>query len=233
VEASSSYPILYGPHCLKTNGESPTKQFTCSVLKEINTTFIKNLPKPIFNLLNPSTELSDIYAQAIRLAFHDAGEVDLTDPSDQLGPDGCLSASPDSKGIIENTSYVNTFIEPLWQDNCEYLTRADFWALIGKLAVESSAKPVGIISGGYITIPYQYGRKDNKQCSLMNARLPDGQEGFHGPNGLEEVFIKRMGLSWDDVGKMLKCDNIVVVIIFPMKIYKDHSTQSYSNILLL
>ena len=177
------------------------------------------------NILNPSTKLSDIYAQAIRLAFHDAGEVDLTDSSDQLGPDGCLSASPDSKGIIESTSYVYTLIEPLWQDYCEYLTRADFWALIGKLAVESSAKPVDNIPGGYITIPYQYGRKDNKQCSLMTGRLPDGQEGFHGPNGLEEVFIKRMGLSWDDVGKMFMILVASLVIIFPNKIYVEYTTQ--------
>ena len=204
---------------MKTNGAPPTKQFNCLVLKEINTTFIKKLPDTdatLINLINPATNLSDIYAQAIRLAFHDAGEVDLTDPFDQLGSDGCLSASPDSKGIIESTSYVHTLIEPLWQNYCEYLTRADFWALIGKLAVESSAKPVGIIPGGYITIPYQYGRKDNKQCPLTNARLPDGQEGYHGPNGLEEVFIKRMGLSWDDIGKMLMMMMMMMVMMMVM-----------------
>jgi len=59
----------------------------------------------------------------------------------------------------------------------------------------------------------------------MTGRLPDGQEGFHGPNGLEEVFIKRMGLSWDDVGKMLMILVASLVIIFPNKIYVEYTTQ--------
>lgn len=209
-----SNPILNGPYCVKTNGGEPTKQFNCEVLKSINASFIEQfpsgtLPDENFNTkeyLSNIVTLSSIYGQAIRLAFHDAGEVDLTDPLDQLGSDGCLSADPGSHGIIESTSYVYTLIEPLWQDNCEYLTRADFWVLIGKLSSELAAKPYLTQPGEYITIPYQYGRKDNKQCNLGGIgepkhRLPSGQQGFHGSNGLEAVFIQRMGLSMDDVGK--------------------------------
>lgn len=208
---------MNGPYCVKTNGGEPTKQFNCEILQAINSSFIEQfpsgtLPGENFNtkdfLLN-IVKLSSIYGQAIRLAFHDAGEVDLTtDSSDQLGSDGCLSNDPGSNGIIESTSYVYTLIEPLWQNYCEYLTRADFWVLIGKFASELSAKPYSNTHkfGEFITIPYQYGRKDNKQCNLGGLdepkyRLPSGQQGFHGSNGLEAVFIQRMGLTMDDVGK--------------------------------
>jgi hypothetical protein len=214
---------------MKTNGGEPTKEFNCEVLKAIKASFIEKFPAGTvpgenFNVeefLTNALALSSIYGQAIRLAFHDAGEVDLTDPSDQLGSDGCLSADPGNKGIIESTSYVYTLIEPLWQDNCDYLTRADFWALIGKLASEISAKPVDIINlpGEYITIPYQYGRKDNKQCNLGGPgepkhRLPSGQEGFHGYNGFEAVFLQRMGLTMDDVGM-----KIYILCIFCCSVY--------------
>lgn len=195
---------------MKTNGGEPTKEFNCDVFRAIKASFIEKLPTGTvpgenFNVkeyLTNALALSSIYGQAIRLAFHDAGEVDLTDPSDQLGSDGCLSADPGNKGIIESTSYVYTLIEPLWQDNCEYLTRADFWALIGKLAVESAAKPTSNFpEGDNIIIPYKYGRTDNKKCHITTSRLPDAQQGYHGPNGLDAVFIKRMGLTLDDVGK--------------------------------
>jgi len=221
---------------MKTNGGEPTKEFNCDVFRAIKASFIEKLPTGTvpgenFNVkeyLTNALALSSIYGQAIRLAFHDAGEVDLTDPSDQLGSDGCLSADPGNKGIIESTSYVYTLIEPLWQDTCEYLTRADFWALIGKLASEISAKPVDILNlpGEYISIPYQYGRKDNKQCNLGGPgepqhRLPSGQEGFHGSNGFEAVFLQRMGLTMDDVGMKtyIYIYYVYVVLSIYIKIY--------------
>jgi len=191
-------PILTGPYCMKTHGGGVTKQFNCNILKTIKAEFIAKLP--IYDENN--TALSDTYGQSIRLAFHDAGEIDLSNPSDKLGPDGCLSSDPESNGITERTSVVYTFIEPFWQEYCEYLTRADFWALIGKLAVESAAKPTSNFpEGDNIIIPYKYGRTDNKKCHITTSRLPDAQQGYHGPNGLDAVFIKRMGLTLDDVGK--------------------------------
>ena len=58
--------------------------------------------------------MSNLFGPALRLAWHDAGETNINAP-DLLGPDGCLSSSSDNAGLVEATSVVYTFIEPLWQ----------------------------------------------------------------------------------------------------------------------
>ena len=65
--------------------------------------------------------------------------------------------------------------------------------MIGKLVVEKAADDK-------INIPYQYGRKDNLECSAGRERLPNAQLGFEGENGIIQVFVNRMGLTLDDAG---------------------------------
>jgi catalase (peroxidase I) len=135
---------------------------------------------------------SNLFGGAVRLAFHDAGEVDLT-ASDTAGPDGCLSTADDNAGLLESTSVVTSIIEPMWQTYCDQISRADFWALIGKLAVEAS-EPTKAIS-----IPYYYGRTDNSACEAGHGRLP-GSEGT--VSDMSKVFVTRMGMSMTDVGEL-------------------------------
>jgi len=54
---------------------------------------------------NNPLALSDIFGQSIRLAFHDAGEIDLTNSTDFMGPDGCISNTRPNSGLFETTSY--------------------------------------------------------------------------------------------------------------------------------
>jgi catalase (peroxidase I) len=142
---------------------------------------------------NDELALSDIYAQPLRLVFHDAGEVNLANPHDSMGSDGCLSDAPDNKGLFEAESLVYSLLDPIWQDYCDSISRADFWVLIGKLAVEKAADDK-------INIPFQYGRKDNLECSAGRGRLPNAQQGFEGDNGIIQVFVNRMGLTLSDAG---------------------------------
>ena len=137
--------------------------------------------------------LSDLYGKAVRLAFHDAGEVDLTKPTDTMGPDGCLSSSGDNAGLVEPTSPVVTILEPIWQQYCDKISRADFWALFAKLVVEYTAKT----ATDSISINYQYGRKDKTNCEAGSGRLPNAQDGL---NAINQVFVKQMGLTIDDAG---------------------------------
>ena len=102
-----------------------------------------------------------------------------------------MSDDPESKGLLEAESLVNSLLDPIWQEYCDSISRADFWVLIGKLVVEKAA---------LINIPYQYGRKDNLECSAGKGRLPSAQQGFEGDNGIIQVFVKRMGLTLDDAG---------------------------------
>ena len=92
---------------------------------------------------------------------------------------------------LSNLHHVTTLLEPIWQSYCGSISRADFWALIGKLAVEK-ADPTQTIN-----IPYQYGRVDNADCSLGAGRLPNAQLGL---SGLSQSFVTKLGLTLNDAG---------------------------------
>ena len=112
VPTSSSSSITVStpsrPFCIKTNGEVPvyTTAGVCAAYHGIKNAFYSELPTDPF-------VLSDIYGQSIRLAFHDAAEADVTNTNDLMGPDGCISNSEDSNGLIQPTSYVTTFLDVL------------------------------------------------------------------------------------------------------------------------
>lgn len=106
--------------CLKTNGETPaeSKANICSAYNSLTEEFETHLPS------NDDFSLSDLLGASIRLAFHDAGEVDISS-GDLMGSDGCLSNSRDNAGLIEASSPVQTILEPLFQKYCDKISRAD------------------------------------------------------------------------------------------------------------
>ena len=133
---------------------------------------------------------------AVRLAFHDAGEVDLNavNGTDILGSDGCLSNSDANAGLIEPNSLVNTVIEPAWQSVCDRISRADFWVLYAILILQR-AEPTGVM-----TIPFQYGRRDSHSCEAGASRLPNAQLGL---DEFMRVFVTQMGLTMHDAVVLL------------------------------
>lgn len=93
--------------------------------------------------------------------------------------------------MTEATSLVNTVIEPIWQQYCDQISRADFWVLFSKMCAEA-ADPSGLLN-----ISFQWGRKDNAVC-VDNHRMPSAQ------GGLEEitrVYVTQMGLTLQDACK--------------------------------
>ena len=200
--SSPSYPTSTSsnPFCVKTDGLPPklsTKGIQ-TAFKAIKTLFYGQLPAdPLL--------LSDIFGQSIRLAFHDAAEIDLTNSTDSMGPDGCISNTAPNLGLFETTSIVMTLLEPLWQKYCDLISRGDFWALIGKLSVEK-ADPTGTMN-----IPYYYGRVDKADCALpgddsLLFRPPNPLAGLNTAFGLGLVhsFVNRMGLTVDDLGIIIE-----------------------------
>ena len=176
---------------MKTNGATLTssKAGTCSAYKFLNSTALPS----VVNSFTNTIDLAHFYGASLRLAFHDAGEVDIT-KTDLLGPDGCLqNVNTDNAGLLEITSPVFATIEPLWQQVCDQITRADFWALLGKAVVEKAA---GKVAGkNAISINYQFGRKDNAVCSAGAGRLPSAQGGS---STIQQVFVTQMGLTMND-----------------------------------
>ena len=171
--------------CAKSNGATPdlSDANICSVYLSVKKDFEALIPDSEF-------ERANLYGAAVRLAFHDAGEIDINS-SDTMGPDGCLSSSSDNAGLVEETSLVNTVIEPLWQNYCDKISRADFWVLFAKLSMEYSDPTKSI------KLDYQYGRQDKTVCEIESDRLPDAQ---YGMDMIEQVFVKQMGLTLEDAG---------------------------------
>lgn len=172
--------------CKKTNFHHviSTARGICSAHKSIHSAMD-------YLLDTGSLQRSDLYAQAVRLAFHDAGEVDIrtTRCEDDFGSDGCLS-SQGSAGLIEKEAFSNVFIEPIWQSICDRISRADFWALFGTIAVERAARHA-------ISLTFQYGRRDKLHCEGGAGRLPSAQGGLE---ELQRIFVEQMGLTMNDAG---------------------------------
>jgi len=88
---------------------------------------------------------------------------------------------------------VDSLFEPIYQRYCDSISRADFWALLGWLAINLS-------SNGAIPISFQYGRKDAVNCEVPRTRLPSAQKNI---KHIEEVFTAQMGLTLSDAVTLL------------------------------
>jgi hypothetical protein len=139
------------------------------------------------------TPKSVIFGSVIRLAFHDAGKVDMTKPNDKLGPDGCLSNDGSSDGLTEPNCITQLYLEPMYQLVCDRISRADFWILLSKLVLEQAISPPMAVS-------YEFGRRDNVQCEAGGGRLPSAEGDL---SEFRRVFVTQMGLSMADAGKLL------------------------------
>ena len=138
---------------------------------------------------------------SLRLAFHYAGEIDITQ-ADKLGPDGCLSNTAENAGLIPfgrvTSTIVDELFEPIFQQYCDTISRADFWAMIGWLSIN-------IASAGGIALQYQYGRIDAVTCPVPSTRLPSAQLGR---SSINKVFQTQMGLTLVDAVTLIGAHTI-------------------------
>jgi len=141
---------------------------------------------------------SQLFGASLRLAFHDAGEIDLPLVDDRLGPDGCLSSAGYNSGLIEADEEVNSIIEVSWQQFCTRISRADFWALWGKLTAE-------LASGQQVALDYFYGRVDNRRCDEGKGRLP---RALLGMAHIKAIFVGQMGLTMHDAVALMGAHSV-------------------------
>lgn len=184
---------LPNPQCMSGPLVSVTPTQLCGVVTSI---------KQQFGVLMKSADnkfKSRLFGASLRLCFHDAGEVLLTDSTDRLGMDGCLqTVNRDNSGLIEQDQIVNTFLEPIWQQHCSSISRADFWALWGKLVIELSASiPV--------SVDFYFGRFDNTDCSAGAGRLPMASGLL---DEVHRVFVVQMGLTLEDAVTLIGAHTI-------------------------
>ena len=182
--------------CLKLSGNPlvATAAGTCSAYKSIFAEFSALVASTGAYSDTNAIAQSNLFGQAIRLVFHDAGEIDVTQAADLMGSDGCLSNTSANKGLIEATSLVLSVLEPMWQRYCDQMSRADFWVLFATLSMQR-ADPTHSLS-----IPFQFGRVDSAACSAGANRLPEPQNGAH---AIQQVFLTQMGLSLAETSECL------------------------------
>jgi len=190
---TSSSSGLSNPQCLAGFPLTPiSNALMCQLTTDIKNSFLALMAKYDSTPATAKSMKSALFGPALRLAFHDAGEVLMTNTNDKLGPDGCLSKSSDHAGLIEATSAVVTLIEPEWQKFCSRgISRADFWALYGKLVVEYASAPEVTVS-----IPFYYGRKDATTCDAGAGRMPQGSTSTF--SSTLSFFTSNMGLTTND-----------------------------------
>ena len=178
-------------HCKITNGVAATasRQSICKSFSNIKL----QLQSLIQTNINNGAFLSDLFGKAVRITFHDAVEIDINKPTDKMGPDGCFSSNSDNAGLAEDDSKIVTILEPIWQQFCDQISRADFWVLFAKLVVEMSDPT------GKIFVPFQWGRKDATDCSAGFGRTPDAEGGNQ---TLYDTFVTQMGLSMNDAATL-------------------------------
>lgn len=162
----------------------PNKAAVCDAFTSVKDEF-NNLVKVTYDDLDPVQ--TDLLAQALRLGFHDAGEYDKN-TLDRMGPDGCLSHTQDNINMHDPEAFTQTVFEAMWQKNCDKISRADFYALIAKVAVEYADRT------GSLYIRYQYGRHDNTNCSEGAGRLPGAELGLQ----QQMLYYERLGLTKAD-----------------------------------
>ena len=134
--------------------------------------------------------LGDLVGVVLRLSFHDAVEFDRNQ-ADALGVDGCVDLNhPDNNGLAPVIATLNEAHAPF----CNIISRADFWVLAAKVAVESTS-----VEPGY-TLPFRFGRRDAATCSYPGGRLPGAELGIE---EIERVFVGQMGLTVRDAAALL------------------------------
>jgi hypothetical protein len=178
--------------CKKTNfiAHRHGRQGTCSAYKAIAQAFQVILPSK-----GEVLRQSRLFGPIVRVAFHDAAEIDITQPRDDLGPDGCLSQVQANAGLIETTSLISFLLDPIWQNVCDRISLADFWVMLANMVLDEA-------TNGGLKLGFYYGRIDKVECTVGAAgRLPRADRSAL---ELQRVFMEHMGLSLSEAGWLIR-----------------------------
>eukprot|EP01038_Epipyxis_sp_PR26KG_P006766 gene6766-9267_t len=188
ISPSSDWLIF--PVCSKGNLLFPvTASNICYVKSQLSAAINTK-----YNSLNTANEKAHFLSVGVRIAWHDAAEYDMNS-NDLAGPDGCFSNRHQNKGLWENDSPIITFLEPFYQNYCDKISRADLWALFGKLCAEKAST-----NSNSLNINFQFGRVDRLSCQDGYGRIASAQGNL---DTVTDIFINRLGLTLIDAVALL------------------------------
>lgn len=213
---------LSNPFCQSTNGAPPSTVPDCTTLAAIEAAWLAALN----NLPNPSKERNALVGAVVRLAFHDAGEFDGRFPaesasfgsnnrplSERYGADGCLTEAGDHAGLHGAFDEVNLILEPIWQNFCDKITRADFWVVVASFALFGADTTNRLRDHPQAFMPIQVGRADSCNCDAgQHLRDADGvldtnthrmPVATRGIDTIQRVFVDQMGMTLQQATALL------------------------------
>ncbi|KAL7553883.1 hypothetical protein ACHAWF_017225 [Thalassiosira exigua] len=150
---------------------------------------INNIQKSIRDI----KERSHFLGGTLRLAAHDHMDFDPR-KSPAMGADGCFDVHHPNNAGLETMWCKECSLRELYRRNYSHMSRADFW-------ISAANAVIRIASDGELDLKsdFVWGRRDRDSCRGSGDRLPKPS----GCDGVEDVYLKRMGLSWRDIAALL------------------------------
>jgi len=191
VKFQQQVEIIETDQCTPIYKECTCQTTTLSCLQVEQLT--NDLEKFINELTAREADAPYIIDSMVRLPFYDAADYNpSTFAEDGFRADGCVSTP--NAGLSD----LIKSLDSVWKPWCSVITRADFWVLAGKVAVESVApylsallQPGGDVVSGENSdlkdvkvvehsplywIPYRYGRIDTPNCSGVAEQQENSNE---------------------------------------------------------
>jgi hypothetical protein len=125
----------------------------------------------------------------VRLVAHDFMDFDSTNTSQPMGPDGCFDADHPSNIGLTTIWCTDCPLTMLYKQKYSYISRADFWVAAANAVIRQTSSNALDLKDTFL-----WGRKDAASCTGAGSRMPKPT----GCNFVEDVFLKRMGLTWRD-----------------------------------
>eukprot|EP00581_Thalassiosira_minuscula_P017134 CAMPEP_0183721494 /NCGR_PEP_ID=MMETSP0737-20130205/13753_1 /TAXON_ID=385413 /ORGANISM="Thalassiosira miniscula, Strain CCMP1093" /LENGTH=461 /DNA_ID=CAMNT_0025951507 /DNA_START=66 /DNA_END=1451 /DNA_ORIENTATION=- len=131
----------------------------------------------------------------VRLAAHDFMDFDRRDGRNPMGADGCYDERSDNNAGLETIWCGTCPLKQLYDRKYSGISRADFWIAASNAVIRQTS-----VRGDMdLKDTFLWGRRDRDSCPRSGDRLPIPSD----CDEVEDVFLKRMGLTWHDAVALL------------------------------
>ena len=149
----------------------------------------------IKNSIDNPKQRSHFLGGIVRLAAHDFMDHDRFDQWNPMGADGCFDSSHASNDGLETIWCNSCPLKRMYDEKYSFLSRADFWIASANAVIRQTS----INNSLDLKDTFVWGRKDRDTCQGSGDRLPQAS----GCDQVEAVFLRKMGLNWNDAVALL------------------------------
>lgn len=158
--------------------------FTISLYDEIDADIMR-IQNSIIDLRQRGSFLGGL----LRLAAHDAMDYDPS-RSARMGADGCYDSSHPNNAGLDFVWSDQSALRQLYLQKYSHISKADFWIASANAVIRQTS----IGQSLDMKNSFRWGRRDADSCNRQGDRLPSTS----GCSQTEDVFLNRMGMTWED-----------------------------------